>query len=219
VLVTFLSGSAALFLVEAMASITGNENFQAAVEYSTLAQLFLGYRWHWVFQIMLYTALQSQIVTSLIEVTFLSTVRFAIHALHISAWTHCLLPSLINPVPQKGWECGMGYIFIFPHRNVITYSSQYHPRRWFGGFLRLHLGYLVKLSFNWAIRKLTTTALVLPLGLIQLSDNVKFQIVSFPNAGFYHHRLDHDILPGRCPESPNSRCRLKSGFSGWICDQ
>jgi hypothetical protein len=66
-LVAVLSGSAALLLVEAMTSIVGNEKFQAAVEYSTLAQLFLGQRWHWIFQIMLYIALQSQTITSLIE--------------------------------------------------------------------------------------------------------------------------------------------------------
>ena len=66
-LVTVLSGSAALLLVEAMASIAGNEKFQAVVEYSTLADLFLGHRWHWAFQIILYIALQSQTITSLIE--------------------------------------------------------------------------------------------------------------------------------------------------------
>ena len=66
-LVTVLSGSAALFLVEAMASIAGNEKFQAVIEYSTLADLLLGHRWHWAFQIILYIALQSQTITSLIE--------------------------------------------------------------------------------------------------------------------------------------------------------
>jgi hypothetical protein len=66
-LVTILAGSAALFLVESMAAITGNENFQASIEYSTLAELFFGHRWHWVFQALLYVALQSQAITSLIE--------------------------------------------------------------------------------------------------------------------------------------------------------
>lgn len=67
ILITILSGSAALFLVESMASISGNEKFQASIEYSTLAELYLGNRWHWALQIVLYIALQSQAITSLIE--------------------------------------------------------------------------------------------------------------------------------------------------------
>ena len=50
-----------------MASISGNDDFKAKIEYSTLAELFLGHRWHWALQIVLYIALQSQAITSLIE--------------------------------------------------------------------------------------------------------------------------------------------------------
>jgi hypothetical protein len=66
-LTTVLVGSASLFLVESMTSIAGNESFQASIEFSTLAELFLGHRWHWAFQIILYVALHSQTITSLIE--------------------------------------------------------------------------------------------------------------------------------------------------------
>lgn len=50
-----------------MASISGNDDFMAKIEYSTLAELFLGHRWHWALQIVLYIALQSQAIASLIE--------------------------------------------------------------------------------------------------------------------------------------------------------
>jgi hypothetical protein len=66
-LITVLTGASALFLVEAMASIEGNESFQASIEFSTIAELFLGNRWQWALQGLLYIALQSQTITSLIE--------------------------------------------------------------------------------------------------------------------------------------------------------
>jgi phosphate starvation-inducible membrane PsiE len=66
-LIAFLTGSAALFLVESMASIEGNQQFEAAIEFSTLAHLFLGNGWHLAVQFLLYVALQTLIVTSLIE--------------------------------------------------------------------------------------------------------------------------------------------------------
>lgn len=50
-----------------MASIEGNEEFQASIEFTTIAHLFLGKRWHWTVQIVLYVALQALIITSLVE--------------------------------------------------------------------------------------------------------------------------------------------------------
>jgi len=50
-----------------MTIIEGNEQFQASIEFSTLAEVFLGKRWHLVVQFFLYMALQSLVVTSLIE--------------------------------------------------------------------------------------------------------------------------------------------------------
>jgi hypothetical protein len=66
-LIAFLTGSATLFTIEAMTSIEGNEEFQASIEFTTIAYLFLGKRWHWAVQIVLYVALQALIITSLIE--------------------------------------------------------------------------------------------------------------------------------------------------------
>jgi hypothetical protein len=66
-IITVLTGAAALFLVEAMVSISGNESFQASIEFTTIAELFLGHQWQWALQIVLYLALQSQTLASLIE--------------------------------------------------------------------------------------------------------------------------------------------------------
>jgi hypothetical protein len=66
-LIAFLTGSATLFMIETMASIEGNEEFQASIEFTTIAHLFLGKRWHWAVQIILYVALEALIITSLIE--------------------------------------------------------------------------------------------------------------------------------------------------------
>jgi len=67
VVTTILTGAAALFIVESMASIEGNEDFEASIEFSTIAELFLGPRWRWVIQIILYITLQTQVIISLIE--------------------------------------------------------------------------------------------------------------------------------------------------------
>lgn len=69
-LVAFLTGSATLFIIEAMAwlgSIEGNEKFQASIEFTTIAHLCLGERLHWAVQIVLYVALEALIITSLTE--------------------------------------------------------------------------------------------------------------------------------------------------------
>ncbi|KAF8232896.1 hypothetical protein L208DRAFT_1269922 [Tricholoma matsutake] len=142
ILITILSGSAALFLVESMASISGNEKFQASIEYSTLAELYLGNRWHWALQIVLYIALQSQAITSLIE-SFQSMDTLLVTIAHKS----CAISF------QKGWEC----VSSIPDNGLGVFS----------GYIFISFGYLI------------TIALVLPLGLIHLSDNIKYQIASF----------------------------------------
>ncbi|KAF9516504.1 hypothetical protein BS47DRAFT_1315345 [Hydnum rufescens UP504] len=141
-LVTILAGSAALFLVESMAAITGNENFQASIEYSTLAELFFGHRWHWVFQALLYVALQSQAITSLIE-SFQAMDTLLVTVAHKS----CAISF------KKGWECVS---------KVPTDAQGV-----FNDYIFISFGYLM------------TFVLVLPLGLIHLTDNIKFQIASF----------------------------------------
>ncbi len=61
-----IAGAVSLFLVEAMSTIQGNESFQAKVEYSTVAHLYLGDKWHLTMQGLLYLALQSVNLSSII---------------------------------------------------------------------------------------------------------------------------------------------------------
>jgi hypothetical protein len=72
IIVGVLSAAASLFLVEAMSNIRGNENFQAQVEFSTVAELCLGKRSHVILQIILYLALQSVNISSIIISTQVS---------------------------------------------------------------------------------------------------------------------------------------------------
>ncbi|CAO3596993.1 unnamed protein product [Absidia cylindrospora] len=66
IIVGFLSGCSALFVCEALSNIRGNEKFQAKVELTTIAQVYLGKKYHYFFQIMLYLALQAVNVSSII---------------------------------------------------------------------------------------------------------------------------------------------------------
>lgn len=61
-----ISGVVSLFLVETMSTIRGNEVFQARVEYSTIAHLYLGRKSHIIMQVVLYCALQSVNISSII---------------------------------------------------------------------------------------------------------------------------------------------------------
>jgi len=65
-IVGILAASASLLLVEAMAHIRGNERFQGQVEFTTIAELYLGRRSHYILQIILYLALQSVNISSII---------------------------------------------------------------------------------------------------------------------------------------------------------
>jgi len=65
-LVGILSASASLFLVEAMSHIRGNERFQQTIEFSTIAEKYLGRKSHIILQIILYLALQSVNISSII---------------------------------------------------------------------------------------------------------------------------------------------------------
>jgi hypothetical protein len=72
-----------------MTSIKGNEEFQASIEFTTIAHLYLGKRWHWAVQIVLYIALQSLIITSLVEsfqVTGTGLAVFSLVSLLFRVW-------------------------------------------------------------------------------------------------------------------------------------
>jgi len=64
--VGILSAAASLFLVEAMSQIRGNERFQEQVEFTTIAELCLGRRSHLILQVILFLALQSVNISSII---------------------------------------------------------------------------------------------------------------------------------------------------------
>jgi hypothetical protein len=71
-----ISGAVSLFLVETMSAIRGNESFQSRVEYATVAHLYLGDKSHLAMQILLYCALQSVNLSSIIiseQVRFIPT--------------------------------------------------------------------------------------------------------------------------------------------------
>lgn len=86
VAVAILSSFAAFFIIEVLSSIRGNERFQvrtnitsigriccspdnenqAKVEFTTVAQLILGKKYHYFFQIILFLALQAVNVASIV---------------------------------------------------------------------------------------------------------------------------------------------------------
>ncbi|KAI8143731.1 hypothetical protein BJV82DRAFT_609229 [Fennellomyces sp. T-0311] len=66
VAIAILSAFSALFICEVLSSIKGNEKFQAKVEFTTVAQLILGKKYHYFFQLVLFLALQSVNVASII---------------------------------------------------------------------------------------------------------------------------------------------------------
>jgi hypothetical protein len=80
-----MSGAVSLLLAETMSTIHGNESFQACVEYSTVAHLYLGDKPHLIMQVLLYLALQSVNISSII---ISEQVRIRIHAFNII--NHCV---------------------------------------------------------------------------------------------------------------------------------
>ncbi|ORX56222.1 hypothetical protein DM01DRAFT_1303639 [Hesseltinella vesiculosa] len=66
IVVGFFSGCAALFVCEALSNIRGNEKFQAKIELTTVAQVYLGKKYHFFFQFMLFMALQAVNISSII---------------------------------------------------------------------------------------------------------------------------------------------------------
>ena len=66
ILFTFLSGFNSMFLIESMQAIPGNKHFQGKVEFSTLVNFFFGPRLHVIGQFILYAAIQSNAIQSLV---------------------------------------------------------------------------------------------------------------------------------------------------------
>jgi hypothetical protein len=64
-----ISGFSMLFLIQSMQSIPGNTHFQGHIEYSTLINFYFGPTAHVFGQIILYGALQSNAIQSIILIT------------------------------------------------------------------------------------------------------------------------------------------------------
>ncbi|KAG9315158.1 AAAP amino acid permease [Chiua virens] len=108
--ISLLSGAAALFVVEVMTSIEGNEIFQASVEFTTIAHLFLGKRWHLIVQGLLYLAMQTLVIASLLE-SFQSIDDFLIGV----AQKTCAVSFTdgwvcVNQIPANGSSAFSGHI-------------------------------------------------------------------------------------------------------------
>jgi uncharacterized membrane protein YwzB len=85
-----LSATASLFLVEAMSHTPGNEHFQLQVEFATIAELCLGPRSHIVLQVILFLALQSVNISSIIISCQVQNTALPLDLLIPRAWTqHC----------------------------------------------------------------------------------------------------------------------------------
>jgi hypothetical protein len=74
---TLLSGLSSAFLIESMQSIPGNKHFQGQVEFSTLINFFFGPNLHLFGQLILYCAIQSNIIQCFV-LTAQSTDQFLI---------------------------------------------------------------------------------------------------------------------------------------------
>ncbi|KAH0835793.1 AAAP amino acid permease [Lanmaoa asiatica] len=155
--IALLSGAAALFLVEAMSSIEGNEGFQASIEFTTIAHLFLGKRWHVVVQGLLYLAIQTLVIASMLE-SFQIMDAFLISVAHKT----CAVSF------TDGWVCGTSHFSMDDTSSMYT-VNQIPPNgsSAFSGYILGSFGTLITLS------------LILPLSLIRLVDNIIFQVASF----------------------------------------
>ena len=114
VVVALLTGSASLFLIQALSSVENNEHFQSGIEFTTLAELFLGKQWHWAVQALLFVALQSVMITSLIESFQVSSNPLRIYrkgdklspVAPARAWTHCCCKSPTRHVHSPSRKVG-----------------------------------------------------------------------------------------------------------------
>jgi len=123
-----------------MSSIHGNENFQGNVEYSTIAKLYTGHKAHIIMQLLLYCALQSVNVSSII----------------ISEQT---IDSLLIRLCKK--TCAVSFTEGFLCATKINPNGSPFESYILGSF-----GYIIAAS------------VVIPLSVLSLVQNIKFQLVS-----------------------------------------
>ena len=134
ILMGILSASASLFLVEAMSHIRGNERFQEKIEFTTIAEKCLGRKSHIILQIVLYLALQSVNISSII----ISCQSMDTTLIQLFGKT-CAVSF------TEGWICGtvscqMDLLLISLETTVSSSSGS--P---FGTYIFVSFGYLVTL--------------------------------------------------------------------------
>lgn len=120
IFIAILSGFASTLIIEAMASVQGNADFKAQIELTTLAELFLGRRWHVVFQILLYLALQSVTCASLIvscqslDDMIIRIFKHTCALSFIDGWICVDAPSGVSSSPFDGYILfSIGYLLTF----------------------------------------------------------------------------------------------------------
>jgi hypothetical protein len=104
-----LAAIASLFLVEAMNHTPGNDKFQLQVEFATIAELCLGPRSHIILQIILFLALQSVNISSIIiscQVNQSLTNKFA-DSQSMDVTLIQLFHKTCALSFTQGWVCGM----------------------------------------------------------------------------------------------------------------
>ncbi|KAG9297692.1 hypothetical protein G9A89_011207 [Geosiphon pyriformis] len=160
VVVTLLSGTAALLLCEALSKVPGNEKFQRKIEFSYLSEILVANRTkRWIIQIVLFISIQSVNIAAII----LS-----------SQSMDSLLLSL------AGHTCGVG---IYPRYGIFCVNSHGPQNSPFGNdFMLVTAGFLI------------TLAMVVPLGLMDLVDNVRVQIDLVPLIGKDQSQLIGTVL-------------------------
>ncbi|ORX55270.1 hypothetical protein BCR36DRAFT_321189 [Piromyces finnis] len=139
----------AQFIIEAMQSIPGNKHFQGTVEFSTLINFYFGKKMHVLGQIILYLALQSANISSIIY----------------SAQT---MDNFIINIFKKSCGIAVNNGSSSSMFNLYCVDKMAKENSPFGDqFMLVTLGYIATFIF------------IFPVGFMNLQDNINLQIISF----------------------------------------
>ncbi|KAJ3089019.1 hypothetical protein HK102_007408, partial [Quaeritorhiza haematococci] len=148
IIYSVIASLSALFIVEAMQAVPGNKHFQGTVEFGTLINFYFGKWAHIVGQCMLYAALQSTAIASIIQVA--QTADFILMDLNGRTCAFAISPF-------RGWFC------------VDQTTAAQNSVSPFGDtYILFSIGFLIILF------------IVVPLGAINLDDNIYLQIGEYP---------------------------------------
>jgi amino acid permease len=148
----------AQFIIEAMQTIPGNKHFQGTVEFSTLINFYFGRKMHILGQFILYMALQSANVSSIIY-SAQTMDNFIINFFKKSCGIKANIPffsnSTINEVNDSKFS-------LYCVEEMAKENSPFGNQ-----FMLITLGYAITFIF------------IFPVGFMKLQDNINMQIVSF----------------------------------------